>query len=178
MTRMVTGWGPLSESAASYLRGVRGEPTAMVMGELCRRQAQNDVLAASMAIKRARAEQRGFTTQERGLVDLATRHVASGVQPPAVFAPIPRRGQRRHRTLLSLADPGSGHLALTLLDAALLDGVVVHHEVIARCSASGAAIRGVAPYRMVDIRQNALLRLYAADDVPVSVYIGRPSYQM
>jgi len=150
----------------------------MLMAELGRRQAQNDVLAASLAIKRARAERRTLTPEEQHLVDLARRHVCSGVQPPALFAPILRRGQRRHRTMLSRADPGSGHLAVTLADAALLDGVVLHHEVISRCRPSGKSDSDIAPYRMIDIRQNALLRLYAADDVPVSVYGGPPSYQM
>jgi hypothetical protein len=53
----------------------------------------------------------------------------------------------------------------------LLDGVVVHHEVIAR---GGTSATRLPPYRMVDIRQNGVVRLYAADDVPVSVYGGRP----
>jgi hypothetical protein len=178
MALQIGDLGPLTESAAAYFRGFGGEATTMFMAELDRRKAQNDVLAASLAIKRARAERRGLTTEERQLIDLATRHVCSGVQPPARFAPIPRLGERRHRTMLSLADPGSGHLAVTLADSTLLDGVVVHHEVITRCGANGAAGSGVGPYRMIDIRQNALLRLYAVDDVPVSVYGGRPNYQI
>jgi hypothetical protein len=31
---------------------------------------------------------------------------------------------------------------------------------------------------MIDIRQNGVIRLHAADDVPVSVYCGHPGYQL
>ena len=78
--------------------------------------------------------------------------------------------------MLSLADPGSGHLEVTLADADLLDGVIVHHEVISRCRADGVLGMGIAPYRMIDM--NGVLRLHAADDVPVTIYCGRPSCQI
>jgi hypothetical protein len=172
--------GPLTPLAAAYLSEVWCEDgaVAMVSAELRRREAENDVIAASLAIKRSRVRGAPLSDVERRLVAHAIALVQAGVQPPATFAPIPRRRQRVHRTMLSLADPGPGHLAVTLANPDLLDGVIVHHEVISRCATSGAVSPDIAPYRMIDIRQNGVIRLYAADDVPVSVYGGRPSCQM
>ncbi len=170
--------GPLTPLAAAYLNEVSAEDTATALSpELRRREAENDVIAASLAIKRSRARRIPLSDVERRLVAQAVAHVQSGIQPPATFAPIPRGSQRVHRTMLSLADPGMGHLTVTLADPDLLDGVIVHHEVISRCVADDAR-PDIAPYRMIDIRQNGVIRLHAADDVPVSVYAGRPSCQM
>jgi len=107
--------GPLSETAASYLGAMPVDANDVLAAELHRRQAENDVVVASLAIKRARANRCPLTALERELVKKAEAHVCSGVQPPARFAHIPRVGRRAHATMLSLADPGSGHLALNFL---------------------------------------------------------------
>src|SRR5262249_50867331 len=93
-----------------------------------------------------------------------------GAQPP-VYKPISRFGYRPRQTMLSLADVGSGHLAVTLRQKELLDGVVVHHEYIDR------ETKAVAPYRMIDPRLDAVLTLHAAGAAPVTVSFGRPNYQ-
>jgi len=171
--------GPFTDSAAACLSELPVAATEIFVAELRHREAQNDVVAASLVIKRARAKRSPLTDIERELVAKAEAYVRSGVQPPALFASIRRPAdQRIHRTMLSLADPGHGHLTVTLVDAELLDGVILHHEVISRCRGDGAPGPEIAPYRMINIRKNALLRLHAADDVPVSVYGGRPSYQI
>lgn len=166
---------PIDRCAASYLRRVSEEERALVQQEDARRKIADIILAATVAIKRARAEHRKFTSEEQRLVTCGEYHVRRGAPLPACFAPIRRSRRSTHRTLLSLADPGSGHLQVTLRNADLLDGVVVHHELIAR---GGMSATQLPPYRMVDIRQNGVVRLHAADDVPVSVYGGRPSYQV
>ena len=160
--------------AARYLNRVTEEERTLVQREHARRKIADIILAATIAIKRARAERRKFAAEEHRLITCAEYHVRRGAPLPARFAPIRLSRQRTHRTLLSLADPGRGHLQVTLRDADLLDGVVVHHEVIARGAAKSAS--RLPPYRMVDIRQNGVVRLHAADDVPVSVYRGRPAY--
>jgi hypothetical protein len=162
---------PVARCAASYLRRVNEEERALVQREDARRKIADIILAATVAIKRARAEQRKCTAKEHRLITCAEYHVRRGAPLPACFAPIRLSRRRTHRTLLSLADPGRGHLQVTLRHADLLDRVVVHHEVIAR---GGTSATRLPPYRMVDIRQNGVVRLYAADDVPVSVYGGRP----
>src|SRR5882724_4358501 len=124
--------GPLSDLAATYLEGtqVRGDP--ILEAEVERRQAENDITAAMIAIKRGRTERRSFTPLEQSLLVRAEDHVRRGVQPPALFKSLARFGLRPHQTLLSLADGGEGHLSETLRHSDLLDGTVVHHEIIAR----------------------------------------------
>jgi uncharacterized protein (UPF0264 family) len=168
--------GSLSARAARYLGELTDRERALIEREHARRQIGNDILAATIAIKRARADRRPFTLDEARLIAHAERHVRRGTPPPALFAAVGRAGRRKYQTMLSLADPGHGHLRVTLRDADLLDGVVVHHEVIAR--EAGTTAQTCAPYRMIDIRQNGVIRLHAADDVPVSVYCGRPAYQL
>ena len=164
----------IARCAARYLRRVTDEERSLVRQEDVRRRIADVILAATVAIKRARAERRTFTAEERRLIARAEYHVRRGAALPARFAPIRPPRQRTRRTLLSLADPGRGHLRVTLRNADLLDGVVVHHEVIARGAPASAS--RLPPYRMIDIRQNGVVRLHAADDVPVSVYCGRPAY--
>jgi uncharacterized protein (UPF0264 family) len=170
--------GPLSDLAASYLDATNAWSDPILETEAERRQAENDVIAAMIAIKRARTERRPFTDLEQELLRRAEDQVRRGVQPPAVFKPLPKSGRGLHQTVLSLADGGEGHLGVTLRDPDLLDGVVVHHEVICRSGSHGVPDSALAPYRMIDIRLNGIVRLHAADDVPVTVYCGRPNYQL
>src|SRR5882724_8298872 len=74
--------GPLSDLAATYLEGtqVRGDP--ILEAEVERRQAENDITAAMIAIKRGRTERRSFTPLEQSLLVRAEDHVRRGVQPP------------------------------------------------------------------------------------------------
>ena len=178
MTFSVNSLGSISERAARYLEQISDRERYLVEHECRRRKIENDILAATIAIKRARFERRSFTLDERRLIAHAERHVRCGAPPPARFAPIGRAGRRPRRTMLSLADPGKGHLRVTLRNADLLDGVVVHHEVIMRGESQADPGLACPPYRMIDIRQNGLIRLHATDDVPVSVYCGHPGYQL
>lgn len=170
--------GSLSDLAATYLEGMHVWSDPILEAEVARRQAENDVITAMIAIKRARTEKRPFTALEQNLLLRAEDHVRRGVQPPALFKSLARFGRRPHQTLLSLADGGEGHLSVTLRHSDLLDGAVVHHEVIARTKLDGSSDLRIPPYRMIDIKQNGIIRLHAADDVPVTVYCGRPSYQV
>jgi uncharacterized protein (UPF0264 family) len=178
MNLLVTSLGSMSERAAAYLEQINDRERRLVHRECLRREIENDILAATIAIKRARFERRPFTGAERSLIAHAERHVRRGAPPPAHFAPIGRAGRRPHRTMLSLADPGNGHLRVTLRDADLLDGVIVHHEVIARGAVRADLSLASPAYRMIDTRQNGVIRLHAADDVPVRVYGGHPAYQL
>ena len=178
MSFPTTSLGSVSDRAARYLEQITERDRPLFEREVDRRTIGNDILAAAIAIKRIRSERRPLTADERRLIAEAEHHVRRGAPPPAHFAPIGRAGQRLHLTMLSFADPGNGHLRVTLRDADLLDGVVVHHEVIARHVAGGEPRLATAPYRMIDIRQNGVIRLHAADDAPVSVYCGRPGYQL
>jgi uncharacterized protein (UPF0264 family) len=175
MTWHVDYLGPLSALAAAYLAEAQEWSGDLLASECPRRLAENDVLAASVGISRARRERRPLTAAEQELVESAQAHVRRGVQLPAGYATVGRSGQRRHQTMISLANSGEGHLAVTLKDSDLLDGVIVHHEVIARTGRDGLPDPDLAPYRMIDIRQNGVIRLHAAADVPVTVYAGRPN---
>ena len=170
--------GPISVRSARYLEQIADSERSLVERERLQRQIANDILAATIAIKRARAERRRLTRDEHCLVADAERHVRNGAPPPARFAPLRRADHRSRRTMLSLADPGSGHLRVTLQNADLLDGVIIHQEVISRSADSRHTSLGVSAYRMIDIRQNGIIRLHAADDVPVSIYCGRPACQV
>src|SRR5687768_440939 len=108
MNSLVTSLGCLSERATTYLERIDDRERHLVDRECLRREAENDILAATIAIKRARFERRPFTEAERSLIACAERHVRRGAPPPAQFAPIGRAGRRPHRTMLSLADPGDG----------------------------------------------------------------------
>jgi uncharacterized protein (UPF0264 family) len=176
MTWQTVHLGPLTDLAARYLEDARAWCGPLLDSECARRLDENDVIAAMVAIKRARLERRPFTDVEQELVSRAEMHVRRGVQPPACCATIHASGRRYHQTLVSIADAGQGHLDVTLRDPELLDGVIVHHEVITRTGPDGVRDLELAPYRIIDIRLNGILRLHAADDVPVTVYAGRPNF--
>src|SRR5687768_228033 len=144
--------GPLSDLAAGYLAEAHAWTGQVLHSECARRLTENDVIAAAVAIKRARQQRRPFTDVAQEQVRRAEAHVRGGVQPPACFASIGKSGRRRHQTLLSLADGGEGHLTVTLRDPDLIDGVVVHHEVITRTGRVGLSDLEIAPYCMIDIR--------------------------
>jgi hypothetical protein len=54
------------------------------------------------------------------LIAHAEFHVRRGAPLPAQFAPIGRAGRRPRRTMLFLADPGNGHLRVTLRHADIM----------------------------------------------------------
>jgi uncharacterized protein (UPF0264 family) len=177
-SRLIEQLGRLSDRAARYLEEVPTWSAPVLEAEVQRRRDENDVIAATIAIKRARIEKTPFTALEQDVLQCAEGHVQRGIQPPALFKPITGFGRRPHQTLLSLADGGKGHLEVLLKDSDLLDGVVIHHEIIDRAKPDGSHDSTIAPYRMIDINQNGIIRLHAADDVPVTVYYGRLNYQI
>lgn len=133
---------------------------------------QNVIASAMIAIRSARSAGRDLTATEKMYVTHAERAVTKGVSlalPLGVG--IGGAGVRPFQTQISLADVGPGHLEVTLRDAQLLRGLILHHEHIDRESLD------VAPYRMIAPDMNAKLGLHAAGQVPVTVYYGRPSYQ-
>src|SRR5262249_32636463 len=109
---------------------------------------QQTVIGKAMrTIHNARREGRTLSRKELGLVHRAEQLVMSGPPLPPAYKSIARFGHRPHQTLLSLADVGPGHLAVTLKNQALLSGLIIHNEYIDRESKS------VAPYRMISPRE-------------------------
>jgi hypothetical protein len=78
MTMRPVHLGPLSRLAASYLDATNAWSDRIIEAEGERRQAENDVVAAMIAIKRARNERRPFTGLEEQLLRRAEDHVRRG----------------------------------------------------------------------------------------------------
>lgn len=167
---MADGAGPLNGADAAPLHDAAADDP-ILRGALKRRQEENAVVLGMLAIRKLRAMRRPPTGEEAALIRQAEALAVRGVPLPGGYKPISRFGHRPHQTMLSVADPGQGHLDVTTRDAGLLQGVILHQEYINRPDMD------VAPYRMISPRLNALLRLHAADDAPVTVYYGRPNYQ-
>jgi uncharacterized protein (UPF0264 family) len=169
----VDGLAPTAAMAAS--RALRSSPIEDVRFEAQLRQSllkQQLIGSAMIAIRAARAEGRALTATESQYVRHAERAVSQGASLAApIGVGVGGAGVRPYQTQISLADVGPGHLDVTLRDARMLRGLVVHHEHIDRESLD------VAPYRMISPEDNARICLHAAGQVPVTVYYGRPSFQ-
>lgn len=98
-----------------------------------------------------------------------------GIQPPRIFSPIQTSIRRPYGTYLSFADPGPGHLEVTVRDLKLLQGTIVHIEYIDRGTIAEKSL--TEAYRIPSIRHVARIRLMVGESSPCTVYIGRPTFE-
>jgi hypothetical protein len=94
---------------------------------------------------------------------------------PAAYSYIRTDEFRPYQTYLSFADPGDGHLAVTVRDSELLRGLIVHIEHIDRESVSDKSI--VEAYRIPPLRMAARVRLNVGIETPCTAFIGRPTLE-
>jgi hypothetical protein len=98
----------------------------------------------------------------------AEQEIMRGEVPPVPAMRWARAGQRRHQTLISIADPGirfgapAAGFFEALDDPAGLDGIIFHHEAV------DPRTRRYVP---ASIKDNALLVLRAAGRVPITSYL-------
>lgn len=84
-------------------------------------------------------------------------------------------GSGTHQTIMSITDPGLGHIYGTCLDQRNLDGIIIHVEHLER----GVRIprKIVEPYRIPDPSLLKRIMFMSGGYVPVSTYIGRPIFE-
>lgn len=122
-----------------------------------------------------RAGSREFGPDDELAVERAYRLLDEGVRLPRNFLPILHTVDRTSPTYLSFADPGEGHLAVTVRDAELLEGLIVHVEYIDRDNVENKEL--VEAYRLPAVRNTARVRLHVGSSAPVTAFIGRPVFE-
>ena len=94
---------------------------------------------------------------------------------PAAYSFIRTDEFRPYQTYLSFADPGDGHLSVTVRDSDLLKGLIVHIEHIDRENVSDKSV--VEAYRVPPLRTAARVRLHVGVETPCTAFIGRPTLE-
>lgn len=130
--------------------------------------------AASRLVGQIRAEGRWATVEEYCCIFAACEQFDSGSRLVGSAVAWKAPGFRAHQTLMSITDPGAGHLHGTCLTTDNLDGVIVHIEHLER----GVQIprAEVEPYRIPAPRVIPRVCLWTAGAAPVSTYVGRPMF--
>lgn len=84
-------------------------------------------------------------------------------------------GTGAHQTIMSVTDPGLGHVYGTCLDQKNLDGIIIHVEHLER----GVKIprKSIEPYRIPDPQILRRIMLMSGGYIPVSTYVGRPIFE-
>lgn len=123
----------------------------------------------------ARREKRPLTGLERVALAAGYHAVEGGSAMLPGFRPIATSGFRPHQTSLSLADPGDGHISVTCLSDALLDGTVLHVEHIDRSESNDR--ESIEAYRLPAFINAARVRLQTGVAAPCTAYIGRPLFE-
>ncbi len=108
-------------------------------------------------------------------LERAYRLLDVGVRMPQNYQPIRTDEYRPVQTYLSFADPGDGHLAVTVRKKELLDGLIVHIEYIDRDNVDRKDL--VEAYRLPAIRNAARVRLHIGNETPCTAFIGRPVFE-
>jgi hypothetical protein len=144
---------------------------------LNRDQSRQEFVATAMQMC---AEYRRLRCPEFGPDDdlalqRAYRLLDEGVRLPATHDPIRHTEERSVQTYLSFADPGDGHLAVTVRDPDLLAGLIVHIEYIDRDNVDKKDV--IEAYRLPAIRNAARVRLHVGHATPCTAYIGRPVFE-
>ncbi len=101
--------------------------------------------------------------------------LARGVHLPRCFEPLRKSSRRKHQTYLSFADPGEGHIKVTVRDSSLLDGTIVHIEWIDRDAVDNKEL--VEAYRLSSPVRAAQVRLHVGAETPCTAFIGRPVFE-
>ena len=116
-----------------------------------------------------------FAPDDELALEKAYQMLDAGVPLPRNYQPIVTGPSRKFQTYLSFADPGEGHLAVTVRRNELLYGLIVHIEYIDRDSIDSKDI--VEAYRLPAIRNAARIRLHVGSATPCTAYVGRPVFE-
>lgn len=150
-----------------------GEIETALQWELERQKFLASVM--QMCADQREAGQTSFGPDEELALEYAYRLLDEGVRLPRVFQSISHLRNRSVQTYVSFADAGDGHLAVTVRDPKLLDGLIVHIEYIDRDGVGDQ--EAVEAYRLPAIRDAARVCLHVGTEAPCTVYIGRPHFE-
>lgn len=131
--------------------------------------------AVALLAASARRDNRRLTGHERTALAAGYHAIELGAAMPRAFLAIATSGFRAHQTSLSLADPGDGHMSVTCLSEALLDGTIVHVEHIDRSESNDR--ESVEAYRLPSFVNASRVRLQAGVAAPCTAYIGRALFE-
>jgi len=132
-----------------------------------------DLEAVAALIDEVRREQRPPTRRERLAITRAHEALASGARVTLPFKPLPMPGFGEVQTLMSVTDPGEGHLSGTTTREDFLRGVIVHVEHLERGHKDRESVE---PYRIPRVLSVAKTRLHVGARAPVTSFIGRPMF--
>ncbi len=82
---------------------------------------------------------------------------------------------RKRQTLMSITDPGLGHVYGTCLNNDFFDGVIVHVEHLERGINIPRA--QIEPYRIPEPKMISRICFLSSEKAPVSTYVGRPIFE-
>lgn len=187
----VLSWAPTtgpsvvsSSSGAHFTHNGSGPFTATVPAALdpaTQRRQQEDradlEFLAGVAQMLADRRRSGayFTVADEAVMERAYQLVDRGVRPPVPYQSVRTDANRLYQTYLSFADPGDGHLDVTVRQRDLLAGLIVHIEYIDRDGVNDRA--RVEAYRLPALRNAARVRLHVGDVTPCTAFIGRPVFE-
>lgn len=126
-------------------------------------------------IKSIRDKNRYPTFDELACIFLCEYLLNQGISFNKIKKPWLKSAIRKHQTILSITDPGFGHLYGTLLKAKYLDGIIIHIEHLNRGLNISREI--IEPYRIPQPNLVDRIVYKAAGDAPVSTYVGRPLFE-
>jgi hypothetical protein len=152
------------------------EPDEDIAEALSRDIAEEQFLASVMQMCREyRSEGLAFSPEDQLALERAYRLLDQGVRMPRNYQSIRTDDHRAVQTYLSFADSGEGHLAVTVRESALLEGLIVHVEYIDRDNVDRKEL--VEAYRLPAIRNAARVRLHVGNSTPCTAFIGRPVFE-
>jgi hypothetical protein len=128
-----------------------------------------------MCRQHRRSDRRTFAPDEELALERAYRLLDEGVRLPRNYCPLEHTEDRPIQTYLSFADPGDGHLAVTVRDRSLLEGLIVHIEYIDRDNVDSKEL--IEAYRLPAVRNAARVRLHVGNTTPCTAFIGRPVFE-
>lgn len=152
------------------------EPDEDIAEALNRDIAEGQFLASVMQMCREyRSQRRAFSPEDELALERAYRLLDQGVRMPRNYQSIRTDDQRLVQTYLSFADSGEGHLAVTVRESALLEGLIAHVEYIDRDNVDRKEL--VEAYRLPAVRNAARVRLHVGSSTPCTAFIGRPVFE-
>jgi hypothetical protein len=152
------------------------EPDEDIAEALNRDIAEGQFLASVMQMCREyRSQRRAFSPEDELALERAYRLLDQGVRMPRNYQSIRTDDHRPVQTYLSFADSGEGHLAVTVRESALLEGLIAHVEYIDRDNVDRKEL--VEAYRLPAVRNAARVRLHVGSSTPCTAFIGRPVFE-
>jgi len=131
------------------------------------------------AVARVRHDRRAadslLTAEEMLALQISYAYLEQGFRAALPYMTWGKPGFRRHQTLMSVTDPGEGHLDGTTVSAANLDGVIVHVEHLERGTNENR--HAVEAYRIPYLHTIAKVRINVGEEAPCSSYVGRPVFE-